>query len=63
VVSQLKDINKNMLLDTISRDKKAVNKWPRFVLLEKIGKVFCQNNQWAVEVEQNIVEKVLESLS
>ena len=55
-------INKKSLLETISRDKKAVNKWPPFVLTEKIGQVHRQNNQWAVEVKQEIVEKVLDKL-
>ena len=56
-------ISKKSLLEAISRDKKAVNKWPPFVLTEKIGKVHRQNNQWAVEVKQEIVENVLEKIA
>jgi 3-dehydroquinate synthase len=55
-------ISRKSLLETISRDKKAVNKWPPFVLTEKIGQVHRQNNQWAVDVKQEIVEKVLDLL-
>ncbi|MBW8041828.1 MAG: 3-dehydroquinate synthase [Planctomycetes bacterium] len=47
------------LVDLIKRDKKAVNKWPRFVLISRIGKVYCRDGQWAVEVEQDVVENVL----
>ncbi len=55
-------ISTKSLLETISRDKKAVNKWPPFVLTEKIGQVHRKNNNWAVDVKQEIVEKVLEKL-
>jgi 3-dehydroquinate synthase len=50
------------LIDLMKRDKKAVNKWPRFVLIKEIGKVCCRDGQWAVEVEQDVVEKVLGKL-
>ncbi len=62
-VSLPSKISKESLLETISRDKKAVNKWPPFVLTDKIGQVHRQNNQWAVEVKQEIVEKVLEKIA
>ncbi len=47
------------LIELIRFDKKAVNKWPRFVLLDDIGNVHRKEGQWAVEVEQKLVEKVL----
>jgi hypothetical protein len=46
----------------MSRDKKAVNKWPGFVLLEKTGKVLCKNGQFAIEVKRKIVEETIDIL-
>ncbi len=54
---------KNKLIDLIKRDKKAVNKWPKFVLTSRIGQVYCRDNQWAVDVERPVVERVLRELS
>jgi len=56
------NISTETLFETISRDKKAVNKWPPFVLIDKIGNVYRQDNQWAVEVKKEIIEKVLDLL-
>lgn len=53
----------NKLIDLIKRDKKAVNKWPKFVLTSRIGQVYCRDNQWAVDVERPVVERVLRELS
>jgi 3-dehydroquinate synthase len=50
------------LMDMLSLDKKAVGKWPRFVLLEKLGTVYCKDGQWAVEVKPEIVKQVIEKL-
>ncbi|UCG57427.1 MAG: 3-dehydroquinate synthase [Phycisphaerales bacterium] len=50
------------LIDLMKRDKKAVNKWPRFVLISEIGGVFCRQGQWAVEVDPDVVAKVLQKL-
>ncbi len=50
------------LLDTIKRDKKAINQWPKFVLIDRIGKIHRQEGQFAIVVEQDVVEKVLEKL-
>ncbi|MCP4260594.1 MAG: 3-dehydroquinate synthase [Planctomycetes bacterium] len=50
------------LIDLIKHDKKAVNKWPRFVLLSDIGKVYCPGGQYAVEVVPELLEKVLKRL-
>jgi len=46
----------------IKRDKKAVNKWPRFVLVSKIGEVYRRDEQYAVEVAPEVVEKILDRL-
>jgi 3-dehydroquinate synthase len=50
------------LIDLIKRDKKAVNKWPRFVLISKIGQVYRRDGQYAVEVAPEVVERMLEKL-
>jgi 3-dehydroquinate synthase len=50
------------LIDLIKRDKKAVNKWPRFVLVSEIGRVYCKDGQYAVEVVPEVVEKILDKL-
>lgn len=50
------------LIDLLKRDKKAVNKWPRFVLIDKIGEVHCQDGQYAVDVAPDVIEKVLKQL-
>jgi len=50
------------LIDLVKHDKKAVNKWPRFVLISDIGQVHCQDGQYAVEVAPELVEKVLKKL-
>lgn len=57
-----KNINKSGLLDVIRRDKKAVNQWPKFVLIDKIGNVRRQEGQWAIGVGQDVVETVLKKL-
>ena len=56
---ELADID---LIDLIKRDKKAVKKWPKFVLISKIGKVYSHNGQYAVDVAPEVVEKVLDKL-
>jgi len=56
------DMDKNDLIDAIKRDKKAVDKWPRLVLLEKIGTALCRDGQWAHEVPREIVEKTIDRL-
>ena len=50
------------LIDLVKRDKKAVGKWPKFVLLSDIGQVYCRDGQWAVDVDEAIVEKILSKL-
>jgi 3-dehydroquinate synthase len=56
------EIDKKQLINIVKRDKKAVHQWPKFVLLEEIGKVLCKNGQWAVDVSRDLVEKTLTGL-
>jgi 3-dehydroquinate synthase len=55
-------INKRELIALLATDKKAVGQWPRFVLLETLGKTLCKDEQWAHDVSQSIVEKCLDEL-
>jgi 3-dehydroquinate synthase len=57
-----KTISKRQIFDIISRDKKAVQKCPRFVLLEKTGKVLCKNGNYAHPVERKIVDETIDIL-
>lgn len=56
------DLDEKRLIELIKMDKKAINKWPKFVLIDKIGKILCENEQYAIEVKQEIVEKILTKL-
>ncbi|MCK4753558.1 MAG: 3-dehydroquinate synthase [Planctomycetes bacterium] len=56
------NLDEKKLMELIRHDKKAVNKWPKFVLLEKIGTVHCQEGQWGVDVGRELVEQVLAEL-
>jgi len=55
-------ISKKNVMDSMRRDKKAINKWPRFVLIDRIGSVHRQEGQWAIELGQEVVEKALDKL-
>jgi 3-dehydroquinate synthase len=57
-----KHLAENKLIDLMKHDKKAVGKWPRFVLISDIGQAHSQDGQWAVRVGQNLVEKALRQL-
>lgn len=57
-----KNLAQRDLIDLIKHDKKAVKKWPRFVLISNIGQVYCPDGQYAVEVAPELVEKVLKKL-
>ncbi|HUU20348.1 MAG TPA: 3-dehydroquinate synthase [Sedimentisphaerales bacterium] len=57
-----KDLAEKDLIDLIKHDKKAINKWPRFVLISDIGQVYCPDGQYAVEVAPELVEKILKML-
>ncbi|MHC4855721.1 MAG: 3-dehydroquinate synthase [Planctomycetota bacterium] len=56
------DITKEKIIDLLRTDKKAVGKWPRFVLLESLGAALCRDGQWAHEVSQDVVEQCLDEL-
>lgn len=57
-----RNLTKNTLIDVIKRDKKAINKWPRFALIDRIGHTYSKDGQWAVEVKQGLVEKIIDEL-
>ncbi len=57
-----RDLAEKDLIDLIKHDKKAVNKWPRFVLISSIGQVYSRNGQYAVEVTPELVKKILNKL-
>ena len=57
------DQKKDQLLDLLGKDKKAVGKWPKFVLLESLGTTLCVDGQWAHDVSQEMVEQCLEEMS
>lgn len=50
------------LVDLLRRDKKAVGRWPRFVLLEKLGAALCRDGQWAHEVPEPLIRQVIEDM-
>jgi 3-dehydroquinate synthase len=54
-----KTYSADQLLDLLMRDKKAVGGKPRFVLLEALGRALRRDGQWAHEVEQKIIEKIM----
>jgi 3-dehydroquinate synthase len=57
-----RSLQKEALFDIIRRDKKAVSRWPRFVLLEDVGVTLCKDGQWAHEVGREVVEDVIDRL-
>jgi len=57
-----KGLRNDELTDAIKRDKKTQRSQPRFVLIEDIGKVYCRDGRYAVEVPQEMVNGVLEKL-
>lgn len=54
------DLSPERLLELLTRDKKAVSGWPRFVLLEAIGKPLVRDGQYAHEVPSDLVRQVLD---
>ena len=56
------NLDEDKLIDLLKHDKKAVDKWPKFVLIGRLGRVHCPDGQYAVDVERPIVEKVLQKL-
>jgi 3-dehydroquinate synthase len=56
------NLSEKKLVKLIKHDKKAFQQWPRFVLIDKIGHVHQKDGQYAVEVEREIVERVINKL-
>ena len=54
-----RNLTEDKVVDIMRHDKKAVEKWPRFVLLDKLGQVYCEDGQCTVQVSHNVVQKVL----
>jgi len=55
-------ITAEQMLHLLGHDKKAVNRWPRFVLTEGLGQVHCIHGQWAVDVGREVVARILSRL-
>jgi 3-dehydroquinate synthase len=56
------NLAEDTLMDLMQHDKKAVDRRPRFVLLERLGQVHCEDGQYAGPVSREVVEKVLKEL-
>ncbi|MBN1359767.1 MAG: 3-dehydroquinate synthase [Sedimentisphaerales bacterium] len=56
------EMDENRLIDIVKRDKKAIERWPRFVLLARLGQVHHPDGQFAVEVDRKVVEGVLKKI-
>jgi len=56
------DLADDTLINLIKHDKKAVHKWPPFVLIDQIGQAHRRDDQWAVQVEPDVVKTVLDNL-
>ena len=41
-------------------DKKALNQKPRFVMLEKIGKIKAKGDVFSFEVDEAVIKKAIE---
>jgi len=55
-------LDKQRLIELLRKDKKAVGQWPRFILLESLGKALCKEGLYAHDVSQDIVEQCLDEL-
>jgi 3-dehydroquinate synthase len=53
------NLAEDRVIDVMKHDKKAVDQWPRFVLIDRLGQVHCENGQYAVQVSREVVETVL----
>lgn len=56
------ELGQQNLLDLLATDKKAVGKWPRFVLLEALGRPLVKDGQWAHAVAEATVIDCLQQL-
>jgi 3-dehydroquinate synthase len=57
------NLAEDRLMDVMKHDKKAVDQWPRFVLLDRLGQVHRQDGQCAVPVGRDVIQKVLKKLA
>ena len=55
-----KNIGINKIMEIMEIDKKARNQRPRFIILEKIGKIKSEKSNFSFEVDENIVRKAVE---
>ena len=53
------NLAEDRLMDVMRHDKKAVDQWPRFVLLDRLGQAHREDGQYAVPVRRETVEKAL----
>jgi len=53
------NLAEDRLMDVMKHDKKAVDQWPRFVLLDRLGQVHREDGQYAVPVSREVVDKAL----
>jgi len=56
------NLAEDRLMDVMKHDKKAVEQRPRFVLLDRLGRVHREDGQYAVPVAREVIEKVLKKL-
>ncbi|MCE5184811.1 MAG: 3-dehydroquinate synthase [Planctomycetaceae bacterium] len=56
------DLPSARLIDLLRTDKKAMAGRPRFVLLERLGMALCRDGQWAHEVSEDTVRKVVKQM-
>lgn len=57
-----KAISKQQILDLLQHDKKAVGKRPKFVLLDALGSVWHPDGQYAHDVPDDTLDRVLEQI-
>jgi 3-dehydroquinate synthase len=57
-----RDLTEEQVIDAMKHDKKAVDAQPRFVLLDRLGHVHCEDGRYAVPVDRRTVEEVLKKL-
>ena len=55
-----KNVDIDKIVEIMKIDKKARNQKPRFVILEKIGKIKSEKNNFSFEVHESIVRKAVE---
>ncbi len=55
-------LSMEQVMGLLQHDKKAVDKWPKFVLTNGFGKVYRQEGGWAVDVPRDVVAKAVSGL-